>query len=43
MRWRDEGDSGGGSASLHTLLKAMLRSSATVRIEADDPPLTLTL
>ena len=42
MRWRDEGDSGGG-ASLHTLLKAMLRSSATVRIEADDPPLTVTL
>ena len=53
MRWRDAGDSGGGSAaggsgtlneaSLYRLLKIILRSSATVSIEADDSHFRLTL
>ena len=53
MRWRDAGDSGGGSAAggsgtlneapLYRLLKIILRSSATVSIEADDSHFRLTL
>ena len=53
MRWRDAGDSGGGSAagssgtlnkaSLYALLKTILQSSERVHIEADDPHFRLTL
>ena len=53
MRWRDAGDSGGGSAagssgtlnkaSLYALLKTILQSSERVHVEADDPHFRLTL